>query len=303
MDKLTILQWNIRSIAKNKPYLEHIIANYQPDVILLQETFDQTAQGAILENFQEPTRIKYVNTAAKGLSTYVDKNHTQTALEINITEDYESTTIKLEDRKGKEYIITNVHRKAKSIKKFKDHINDILTKYDGSNHIVAGDFNLHHPLWDNEVIQNPYYDSYIKQSDQIANLIQDHETVLLNDGRQTRIDDGDKLPSAIDLTIINKHTARLNSEWILLDDSSPFDRGNSDHIPIISILGNNNIEQPENKNAEFDYKRLDKNKLKKELTKIEWEEIRKLNGNELDTKINSILVEALKQASKKTKRI
>ena len=303
MGKLTILQWNIRSINKNRPYLEHIIAVHQPDVLVLQETFDKSETGITLSNYQEPIRIKYFKGESKGISTYVSKEYTQTEIEKTVKEEYETTTTKIENRVGKEFIITNIHRKEGNPKKFKELLEEILIKYDTENHIIAGDFNLQHPLWDNAFIDKRNYNRYLQESDQIANLLLDREVVILNNGQYTRHDDreDDRASSAIDLTIINKHASRHKSEWILLDDTTECDRGNSDHIPLVSIIGNNYTDTPPTQPTGYDYKKLDKNKLRKELMKINWEEIRALNGETLDKEINTVLIEAIEQSIKKKK--
>ena len=297
MGKLKILQWNIRSIKKNRPYLEQIIAIQQPDVIILQEARDNSGEGYIFNKYQEPVRTK--NTVN---STYVSEKFTKTVLETTSCEDYESSTIEIENNTGEKFIITNLHRKFTSVKNFKTHLENLFEKYNDQNYIIAGDFNLHHPIWNDAFIDNRNYNEQLYRSDEIANLILDQEAIILNNGQYTRYDDHDRNASAIDLTILNKRLAGHNSDWVPLDDSSNHDRGNSDHIPLISIIGGTYTDQTTPPPTGYNYKKLDKNKLRKELKKTNWKEIREMHGDTLDKEINKILIGALEISIKKQKK-
>ena len=55
--KITILQWNIRGIHANKTYLQHNIAIYKPDVILLQETLDKKEKNNSINGYADPISI------------------------------------------------------------------------------------------------------------------------------------------------------------------------------------------------------------------------------------------------------
>ena len=308
MDKLRILQWNIRSISKNKEYLELILGTYQPDIIVLQETCDATKEGIKLNGYQTPIRTKYsYGSKIRGLSTYVSENYNQTEIEIENNDDYSLITVKIENNTGKEYVITNLHRRCENgIRLFKEHLTTNIQNFKDTEYIIMGDFNLHHPLWDNNFLDKPDYKRYLGKSDPIANLIQDNEMTVLNNGEPTRIDDGLRLSSAIDLTIINKQISNQTADWCLIDDNAVCDRGNSDHVPIVLSIGHkdeNHTPNTQKNNTEtgYNYKKLDKNKLKKELEKIDWDQITYSNNEETNKEINNILIQALSKSTKKEK--
>ena len=310
MDQIKIIQWNIRSIFQNRIYLDQLIEIYKPDVIVLQETLDNTDEGIAIENYQKPTRIKYVyGNKNQGISTYVINKLNQTPIEIKNHDDFSSITVSVENSEGKEYIITNIYRKNdKGTKQLKEHIKEKIKNYKENKHIIMGDFNLHHPLWDNNFLDKPSSVEYLGKSDPIANLLQDKEITVLNNGDPTRIDDGLRHSSALDLTMINKKIPNQIADWYLVDDCAEGDRGFSDHIPIVLSIGHrgeNNTtynDKGNQKETSFNYQKLDKAKLKKELEKINWEEIGHLNHKELNIEINNVLVHTLSKSTKKQKR-
>ena len=126
MDQIKIIQWNIRSIFQIRIYLDQLIEIYKPDVIVLQETLDNTDEGIAIENYQKPTRIKYVyGNKNEGISTYVINNLNQTPIEIKNHDDFSSITVSVENSEGKEYIITNIYRKNdKGTKQLKEHLKE-----------------------------------------------------------------------------------------------------------------------------------------------------------------------------------
>ena len=85
------------------------------------------------------------------------------------------------------------------------------------------------------------------------------------------------------------------------------DRGNSDHFPIIIEIGQkpdqNDHSYKENTNdSEYNYKNLDKTRLKKELGKIDWKYIKdQTEIDKLDSEINKHLIRTLDTVCKKKK--
>ena len=199
-----------------------------------------------------------------------------------------------------------------NITHLKTHLEKINKNHEQEHHIVAGDFNLHHPLWENDYIENVNrkkngYDGTLNSADKIAETIQNNDRTILNDGRNTRLDNY-RNDGAIDLTIINKKKrTNTTTDWKLIDDNMEGDRGNSDHLPIIIEIGQkpdktDNSYKENSKESEYNYKNLDKTRLKRELEKIDWKYIKNQTEIDiLDNELNKILINTLDKVCKKKK--
>ena len=315
--KFTILQWNIRGIHSNKAYLQHNITTYRPDVILLQETLERKEKNNIINGYTEPISIPYSSEPTKkntGIATYISTDYSQELLEKSSSPYLDTTTIKIQNKHGQNMTLTNIYRKHTSKNKenithLKTHLEKINKKYEQENHLIAGDFNLHHPLWEDDYIENlsrkkDGNDTQVDSADKIAETIQNNDMTILNDGRNTRLDNN-RCDGAIDLTIINKKLTNTTTNWKLIDDNEEGDRGNSDHLPIIIEIGQR-TDRTDNrykeKGNEYNYRNLDKTRLKKELGKIDWKHINNhTEVNELDNELNKILINTLDKVCKKKK--
>lgn len=76
--------------------------------------------------------------------------------------------------------------------------------------VLAGDFNAHHPVWN-------VSDKTCPRGELLLGSIENRNMVILNDGTSTMITHPNKLPSAIDLTLVSNCLAPL-AEWSVLDE-------------------------------------------------------------------------------------
>lgn len=219
MDKIKIIQINIRSLRLNKNLLEFLINKENIAITLLNETWlkDQNVNFSGYKLYTNNRRDGY-----GGVGILVKK--TLQSKEIKPNYDFkpiESIYVEVK-LNNTTYILSSIYIppniNIEQVKnKFQAYI-DYLQTF--KNVIFGGDINAMNPLWDNMNKINC-------RGRCIADSIINSHFYTLNNGKHTRQDINKKTASAIDITcaspnIINK------TNWEVLEDNL-----GSDHLPIL----------------------------------------------------------------------
>lgn len=219
--KLTILQWNCRSVNLNLHYLIQHINQNGCQVICLQSPNCSFKQLPKIEGYFYPPVTERINNT-------VDKVYTATYIKIEILHEILSSPILVHPTQpifSNSVCVTFQTKKIKILNLYAPksiHPQGLswLESLDLGGWIVAGDFNIHHSMWcKNFKGASPA----VEQAESIMNS----NLILLNNGELTRVPDvANHSPSAIDLTLVSPDI-HSDVAWTIGDDSL-----GSDHLPI-----------------------------------------------------------------------
>ncbi|KAK2724151.1 hypothetical protein QYM36_000869 [Artemia franciscana] len=220
-----VIQLNIRGMGKSKVVeLKNLLVRSKPDIVLIQETLLNEQKTS--PNFKGYSMARWDRKTGPGggLMTLVKDN-----IPFKIVDDFISgkneigiISIKEDGTDNWISVINYYNRTATDFdfKQFKDAFQKCKERK-----IIAGDFNLHNPMWDST--SSPNHNSNL-----LADFITDPQNMVC---LITPIDLGTRLnplngkTSTIDLTIASLDLS-VDFEVVI---PSPFD---SDHFPIMSML-------------------------------------------------------------------
>lgn len=216
-NKIKIIQWNIRSINSNYENMINIAESFNPDIILLSETFLKPIQKLTLKHYKT---VRQDRDDGKGGLAALIRN----------TIDFQNFEIKndiLPERtQGMIIKITNltiIHIYNPPDLKLNNHkLSSFLNQINGA-FILTGDLNSQSPMWGSGIIN---YNGKIMEK-----ILEETNTILLNDGTPTRFTKPGINKSAPDITICSSNLSN-KCNWEVI-----YDPGISDHFPIKITIG------------------------------------------------------------------
>ena len=217
---LRIIQWNADSITTKVLELQDRLSAEDIDICLIQETkLKKGARDPKLEGYECIRADRKLKNAGGGLLILIKKTLVFEELDAVAIEATESLSIKVRMDKRNWIYITNVYTPpCNSVGQ--DAIilrTDSIPTFNSS--LICGDFNAHHPLWDD--IQ-PADD----RGEEIVDWAIDKElTIMNNDNSPTRVSRITGNESSQDLTLCGAKWAD-KFEWSVGESI-----GSSDHLP------------------------------------------------------------------------
>eukprot|EP00745_Piridium_sociabile_P032507 TRINITY_DN548_c0_g1_i12.p1 TRINITY_DN548_c0_g1~~TRINITY_DN548_c0_g1_i12.p1 ORF type:complete len:1198 (+),score=205.51 TRINITY_DN548_c0_g1_i12:1881-5474(+) len=245
--KLSILQWNCRSIGTKVSFLlNYLQAQPQMDVLMLQSLNLGPKSIPHLDGYYYPPVMGTENDRVM-VATYISTRLTYTDLKTptGLEECRLSTCgVSIPTKGNRQTNLVNVYypRGIKNQTEV-DWLKNL--DHDASDWVVAGDFNDSHRLWDFGQAGN--------SCSHLADTIMDSNLVTLNNGSMTRlaIQKGHR-NSAIDLTLVTPKLS-LDAEW-----ETGSDHLQSDHLPIHITLGDHHpVPADRDQTPKFQYDRAD----------------------------------------------
>lgn len=227
MNKYNIIQFNCNGILGQYNDIKTLIANHDPELILLQEL-----------KIADTSRLTFKGYTL--LSKFNTENPLRASVGILIKEHIPFEIVPLDEDLMAIGINTIISSNVSIISFYDNQRSNQLSTINLYNMvqkmkhptIIMGDFNAHSNLWDYEF--NEIND---QRAESIISFLTNYSYCLLNDGSLTRISNtrGHK-SSAIDLTIIDSKIAHL-FEWSVSDVMC-----GSDHLPTFLRLYTQNNE-------------------------------------------------------------
>ena len=209
-----ILQWNCQGYRSKYEDLCVLLSQQCPAVAVLQET--------MLSNNPKKPPSKYTAytefnnpTPGNGLATLIRNDIPHSKLNVQSRLQITAFSIKL----SKRYTICNMYISPNEIVQLNELTN--IIEQLPTPIIICGDFNSHHPSWDNMCTQQD------ARSTTIENLLLNSSMVLLNTGQPTHFYLQTGSSSAIDLSMCSADTA-VDYQWSVMEDLY-----GSDHYPIL----------------------------------------------------------------------
>jgi exonuclease III/ribonuclease HI len=242
MHKLSIFQWNCRSIQNKLPILSNFLKEHFCHVLLLQSLSCSFFQLPKIAGFYYPPVCDSENGKIM-TAIYVRCSITYTSFSMPTdTIDCRASLccINIPCKGKKSTKIVNVYYPNGSSKsKQVEWIENLNT--DESNWIVGGDFNVSNYLWDSE--------APVGQGDHLADCILNSTVTELNDGTFTRLGNKNQRNTAIDITLASNDLSS-DFSWRTADDSLF-----SDHLPIMINFNNQCPVAPDyDPNPKYKYK-------------------------------------------------
>jgi ribonuclease HI/exonuclease III len=246
--KLSVIQWNCRSVTGKVPFLTDYLRDHpQTDLLLLQSLGVEPRALPRLDGFFFPP----VTSCEKGKAqtvTYVSTRLTYTTPDLPT---YDSDTrlircaVRIPVKGSKPITLINVYYPGGCLNA--DSVQWLQTLDARSdNWVVAGDFNASHRLWDSGA------DNRTGNGDSLADAISDSDLVVLNDGPFTRIGYENQRSSAIDLTLVSADLA-ASATWNVGTDPLQ-----SDHLPLHLVLDDADPDEAEmDRTPKFQYHKAD----------------------------------------------
>lgn len=213
---LKIIQWNIRSFNANRGNLISLIRKYDPDIVLLNETWSKPNHVTHVKNYniircdREDGYGGVATMIKSSIKFQIIKN------DINYsTMDTQCIIIKLNTLN-----IINCYSNPNA-RRFEQDLTKIFSSIQGPM-ILMGDLNAHHILWGSN---NNNHKGNI-----INNLIDEYNLTIANDGSSTRMIPPGSDPSPLDITLASQEV-RHKLTWEVIPDC-----GYSDHYPTMTVL-------------------------------------------------------------------
>ncbi len=221
-----LLQWNANGILSRSPDLKHIVSNFPPKIISIQESHLRPYHTYKLNGYK-CFRFDFCggNRLSGGTCIFVHNSYPATKLNLNSC-NLQAVAVSI---KTPEF-----HKTPISICSVYIPPNHTITSDDleslfknlPSPYIVSGDFNAHNPIWGSSTTNN--------RGNVINQFITRNDTFLLNSGKPTHFSSANGTFSAIDLTFCSPSIAHL-LHWEPQNDLHF-----SDHFPINISLVNTN---------------------------------------------------------------
>ena len=261
-EKLSILQWNCRSLEKNYAHLLQFLNQHNIDILSLQSLNCTLQNLPKIPNFFYPPVTNSVNNSNKIYTAiYIRKNISYISIVSPIPLTIENTyscSIQLKIN-NKTFTILSVYLPKGPNKTDTDWLKNISLINNNDSIIITGDFNAHSSLWEDN-------STSITSKKFVDNII-DSPFFLLNNGQITRIPDNpNHKPTSIDLTLVSPSIAPF-CNWNTWPDPL-----NSDHLPIILTLSFNTPliqnSSSNNNSPKFNFKKANWNQFTTILNQI-----------------------------------
>lgn len=217
------IQWNCNGFYNKLGEITHIVSEFQPLILCIQETHLKPQQKCRILGYN-CYRKEFMdgNRASGGVATFIDDSIYSE--NFNIVTGFQAVATKITIPNYGKIIVCNIYlpnRQKFNQKNLQDLINQLTSPY-----ILVGDFNAHHSLWGGTHIDSrgKIIESLYLQNDQL---------VLLNEKAPTHLSMSSGTLSAIDLSFCSGSLA-ASLDWEVIQDAQT-----SDHFPIsIRLLMN-----------------------------------------------------------------
>ena len=204
---LKIVTWNCRSYESQKNVILKYIIENDIDVLCLQETkaskeFQITRYNGFHSLYKETPKL--------GLAIFVKKEYIVVPVKIpTLKTETDSISVAV-TLKNRVVTITNIYHKCRASAHKTLSIKTYL-KVAPSDHIITGDFNIHHPVWG-------IYNRQTTAGDRLLEAIESSGSlVILNTGEVTYPSRDGASGTSIDLTLATADIAR-DSLWEVCSD-------------------------------------------------------------------------------------
>ena len=194
--KLSILQWNCRTINRKESFLLDYMQNFPAvDVLMLQSLNVDPKSLPLLEGYYYPPEVG-IEDGRTMVATYVSSTLKYTPLTVPkdpVACRLTTCGVAIATKGNGQTNLVNVYYPAGSSQESEVTWLRHLAS-DTSSWVVAGDFNVSHRLWDPTAPRT--------DGEHLANTVMDSNLTVLNDGSVTRLGSSKQRNSAIDLTMV-----------------------------------------------------------------------------------------------------
>lgn len=210
------MQINIKSLNTSKHQLDHYINKNNIDIVILSEIYLKPNHNFKIKNYKLVTSCRAFGYGGVGFLVKEDIQFTTSTLNSLLPiEALQITTTNLKDNLT---LITVYISPNRSNDEIKIKFNTLIKTFNNvQNTIIAGDINVHNPLWGRNS-KLDYRGTFIADFINLSNFI------VLNNGDHTYISDSSGNTSAIDITLAHINIAR-DIEWF-----KTFETLDSDHF-------------------------------------------------------------------------
>ena len=231
-DSLRILQWNANGLRTKSDELARRLKSLDIDVAIVQETMlTKAVSTPFIEGYKAIREDRRANIRGGGSIFYVKGTISYDVVGFTYKKGQEIHTIRLRIGKNKWVTITNFYCPPENSKGQEIQFDlDLIPAVASS--IICGDFNAHHPIWDQIQPEDSRGTDMVDWSN-LKNLS------LLNDGSVSRHNPGTGNGSTPDITLCGSFWSDKSS-WAV--DGNEI--GGSDHLPIIISIHTSTKHQP-----------------------------------------------------------
>ena len=292
---LKVIHWNADGISNKKEELGERMKTWKADIILIQETKLRPKQRT--PQFKGFTTVrkdhKYIrkdeDRKGGGLLTLIKEDIPYRRIQGWRGKVTEGLVVYINTDSKNKMKITNVYRPPINRKegideRVQERIGGWITG--GKNHLIAGDFNLHHEKWSKRKKRD-------QEADRLVEWCNSNEFKILNDGSCTHIDVSGRGEGASDISIVNKEIAG-RCRWEILEEMG------SGHKPILIKMKCHREGIRERPRTSWAWKKADWNKFQEI---IEEKMQRTLEGSlrEKIEKFNEVVLTAAEECIPKKK--
>ena len=160
-------------------------------------------------------------------------------------------------------------------------VKHIYSKYKEHTNYIIGDFNVHHPLWEESHVGSIPHDVKL-----FANMLLEADITIHNNGTYTRLGNNGQRNTTVDLTLSNQTNITRNTTWETLDI-----HGSSDHLPIHIATNNITNTYKPLEHDKYKYHQMNKLALQTELRNVEWNKLDNNNPIVLKAMIEDTILE------------
>ena len=219
-----IIHLNIRGVQSNKQNLEHYLAeNSYPEIVTLNETMLRTGKNIKINGYYCASRREPNGLSGKHGSMILVRETLQDVVELDfLRTQFQEEVIGIEilgkDGRTRLSIVTYYNPPG-------NRINPGIfcnSLYRNTNTIIMGDLNCKHKIWGSSQTD--------ALGSQLADTLDDHGWVLLNDGSKTRIDPRSGKEEVLDVIVCKPDILKLNPKFSVGDCIG------SDHLPLHCTL-------------------------------------------------------------------
>lgn len=210
---LNILQNNINSIRpnSNRSLLTHFLKLHKIDIAFLSEIWLKPKEDFNFPGYKFPKKTR---DKGYGGVAFLIKNEIDFKL-LKMPNIHPIEAIAIQTINTSEpYLFISIYIPPSPINnnQIKNPLKLLLDFIDKVNlgTVLAGDFNAHHPLWNNASKICP-------RGELIVDMIENRDLISINDGSPTMIKPPNTTPSAIDLTFVSSGIAP-KTNWAVLDE-------------------------------------------------------------------------------------
>lgn len=218
-----VLQLNIQSINNKVDLLEKLLLTYNIDCALIQETWTKPQQTIKLKSYNIIIKSRE-NSRGGGVAIIVKDTYPYFTKQTIEYEKIEHIEIKIKVFGIELNLISFYNPNQNNTIKTIQNFTDILENNKNEKlSIIGGDINAFSGLWNEEGIED-------NLGSNIADIITASPFLVINNGKNTRINSYNNTESAIDLTIVSQELIS-KCKWDVIEDTI-----GSDHKPILIKL-------------------------------------------------------------------